>query len=81
MISAMTIGGLLLAPARFAPAAHRGVRRSPGQPDPDPQVPLVVSEHMSPFPFDDMRGADGRPFPDVLSPLESAARVTAIGVR
>ena len=41
-------------------------------------VPLVVSEHMSPFPFDDMRGADGRPFPDVLSPLESAARVTAV---
>ena len=41
-------------------------------------VPLVVSEHMSPFPFDDMRGADGRPFPDVLSPLQSAARVTAV---
>jgi glycosyltransferase involved in cell wall biosynthesis len=41
-------------------------------------VPMVVSEHMSPFPFDDMRGADGRPFPDVLSPLESAARVTAV---
>ncbi|HKH91555.1 MAG TPA: glycosyltransferase [Gemmatimonadaceae bacterium] len=41
-------------------------------------VPLVVSEHMSPFPFDDMRGADGRPFPDVLSPLTSAARVTAV---
>jgi glycosyltransferase involved in cell wall biosynthesis len=41
-------------------------------------VPLVVSEHMSPFPFDDMRGADGRPFPDVLSPLVSAARVTAV---
>lgn len=41
-------------------------------------VPLVVSEHMSPFPFDDMRGADGRPFPDVLSPLKSAARVTAV---
>ena len=41
-------------------------------------VPLVVSEHMSPFPFDDMRGADGRPFPDVLSPLASAARVTAV---
>jgi glycosyltransferase involved in cell wall biosynthesis len=41
-------------------------------------VPLIVSEHMSPFPFDDMRGADGRPFPDVLSPLESAARVTAV---
>ena len=41
-------------------------------------VPLVVSEHMSPFPFDDMRLADGRPFPDVLSPLESAARVTAV---
>jgi glycosyltransferase involved in cell wall biosynthesis len=41
-------------------------------------VPLVVSEHMSPFPFDDMRGADGRPFPDVLSPLETAARVTAV---
>jgi len=41
-------------------------------------VPLVVSEHMSPFPFDDMRGEDGRPFPDVLSPLESAARVTAV---
>ena len=39
---------------------------------------LVVSEHMSPFPFDDMRGADGRPFPDVLSPLQSAARVTAV---
>ena len=35
---------------------------------------LVVSEHMSPFPFDDMRGADGLPFPDVLSPLKSAAR-------
>jgi glycosyltransferase involved in cell wall biosynthesis len=41
-------------------------------------VPLVVSEHMSPFPFDDMRSPDGRPFPDVLSPLESAARVTAV---
>ena len=41
-------------------------------------VPLVVSEHMSPFPFDDMRGADGRPFPDVLSPLQSATRVTAV---
>lgn len=41
-------------------------------------VPLVVSEHMSPFPFDDMRGADGRPFPDVLSPLAAAARVTAV---
>ena len=41
-------------------------------------VPLVVSEHMSPFPFEDMRGVDGRPFPDVLSPLESAARVTAV---
>ena len=41
-------------------------------------VPHVVSEHMSPFPFDDMRGADGRPFTDVLSPLESAARVTAV---
>jgi glycosyltransferase involved in cell wall biosynthesis len=41
-------------------------------------VPLVVSEHMSPFPFDDMRGADGRPFPDVLSPLTTAARVTAV---
>jgi glycosyltransferase involved in cell wall biosynthesis len=41
-------------------------------------VPLVVSEHMSPFPFDDMRGADGRPFPDVLSPLTAAARVTAV---
>jgi glycosyltransferase involved in cell wall biosynthesis len=41
-------------------------------------VPLVVSEHLGPFPFDDMRGADGRPFPDVLSPLESADRVTAV---
>jgi glycosyltransferase involved in cell wall biosynthesis len=41
-------------------------------------VPLVVSEHMSPFPFDDMRSADGTPFPDVLSPLRYAARVTAV---
>ena len=41
-------------------------------------VPLVVSEHMSPFPFDDMRDADGRPFPDVLLSLEAAARVTAV---
>ena len=41
-------------------------------------VPLVVSEHMSPFPFDDMRGPDGRPFPDVLSPLNDAQRVTAV---
>ena len=41
-------------------------------------VPLVVSEHMSPFPFEDMRGADGRPLPDVLSPLTAAARVTAV---
>src|SRR5688500_1802639 len=33
---------------------------------------------MIPLPFDDMRGADGRPFPDVLSPLAAAARVTAV---
>jgi glycosyltransferase involved in cell wall biosynthesis len=41
-------------------------------------VPLVVSEHMSPFPFEDMRGEDGRPLPDVLSPLVAASRVTAV---
>jgi glycosyltransferase involved in cell wall biosynthesis len=41
-------------------------------------TPLVISEHMSPFPFDDMRGPDGRPFDDVLSPLAAAARVTAV---
>lgn len=41
-------------------------------------VPLVVSEHMSPFPFDDMRAPDGTPFPDVLAPLRDAARVTAV---
>ena len=41
-------------------------------------VPLVISEHMSPFPFDDMREPDGRPFADVLSPLMAAARITAV---
>ena len=41
-------------------------------------VPLVVSEHMSPFPFDDMYGADGRPRPDVMSAIEAATRVTAV---
>jgi glycosyltransferase involved in cell wall biosynthesis len=41
-------------------------------------VPLVVSEHMSPFPFDDMYGGDGRPRPDVMSAIEAATRVTAV---
>ena len=41
-------------------------------------VPLVVSEHMSPFPFDDMYGVDGRPRPDVMSAIEAATRVTAV---
>jgi glycosyltransferase involved in cell wall biosynthesis len=41
-------------------------------------VPLVVSEHMSPFPFDDMYGVDGRPRPDVMSAIDAATRVTAV---
>ena len=41
-------------------------------------APLVISEHMSPFPFDDLRDADGRPLDDVLSPLAAATRVTAV---
>jgi glycosyltransferase involved in cell wall biosynthesis len=41
-------------------------------------VPLVVTEQMSPFPFDDMYGGNGRPRPDVMSAIETATRVTAV---
>ena len=41
-------------------------------------VPLVVSEHMSPFPFVDLCSADGIPRADVLAPIRSASRVTAV---
>ena len=41
-------------------------------------VPLVVTEQMSPFPFDDMYDGNGRPRPDVMSAIEAATRVTAV---
>lgn len=41
-------------------------------------VPLVVTEQMSPFPFDDMYDGNGRPRPDVMAAIEAAARVTAV---
>ena len=41
-------------------------------------IPLVVTEQMSPFPFDDMYDGNGRPRPDVMSAIEAATRVTAV---